>query len=57
MRISAQVPLGELDDYSSRIKSMTGGEGTYTMEPLDYEAVPPDLQRKLMAAYKERTVH
>ncbi|UCE89133.1 MAG: elongation factor G [Pseudomonadota bacterium] len=57
MRISAQVPLGELDDYSSRIKSMTGGEGTFTMEPLDYEQVPPDLQRRLMAGYKERTVH
>ena len=40
-RISALVPLAELTDYQSRVKSLTGGEGTYTMELSHYDPVPP----------------
>ena len=36
-RISALVPLAELTDYQSRVKSLTGGEGSYTMELSHYD--------------------
>ena len=39
--IGALVPLAELNDYQSRLKSLTGGEGTYTMELSHYDPVPP----------------
>lgn len=50
--ISAQVPLAELSDYSSRLKSLTGGEGDYSMIPFAFEPVQPDTQQKLVKAFK-----
>ncbi|HEX7114398.1 MAG TPA: elongation factor G [Steroidobacter sp.] len=51
-RIDALVPLAELNDYQSRVKSLTGGEGTYTMELSHYDPVPPKKQQELMNAFK-----
>jgi elongation factor G len=51
-RISALVPLAELTDYQSRVKSLTGGEGTFTMELSHYDPVPPRKQQELMKAFK-----
>ena len=51
-RISALVPLAELTDYQSRVKSLTGGEGTYTMELSHYDPVPPKKQQDLAKAFK-----
>lgn len=51
-RISALVPLAELTDYQSRVKSLTGGEGLYTMELSHYDPVPPRKQQDLMKAFK-----
>lgn len=51
-RISALVPLAELNDYQSRVKSLTGGEGSYTMELSHYDPVPPRKQQDLMKAFK-----
>jgi elongation factor G len=51
-RISALVPLAELGEYQSRIKSLTGGEGTYTMELSHYDPVPPKKQQELAKAFK-----
>ena len=48
-RVSAQVPVSELDDYQTTLKSMTGGEGSYTMSFDHYDAVPRDIQRRLEA--------
>jgi len=50
--ISALVPLAELQDYLSRLKALTGGEGTYTMDLSHYDPVPPRRQQELVAAYK-----
>jgi len=50
--ISALVPLAELQDYLSRLKAITGGEGTYTMDLSHYDPVPPRKQQELAAAYK-----
>ena len=50
--IKAQVPLAELTNYQSQIKSVTGGLGVYTMEFSHYEAVPSNVQHQIVAAYK-----
>jgi elongation factor G len=51
-RVSAQVPVSELDDYQTTLKSMTGGEGSFTMSFDHYDVVPADVQRKLEQAYR-----
>jgi elongation factor G len=50
--IQALVPLAELQDYLSRLKALTGGEGTYTMDLSHYDPVPPRRQQELVAAFK-----
>lgn len=50
--INGEVPLAELEGYESRLKSITGGEGTYSMELSHYEAVPPNIQKELQDAYQ-----
>ncbi|MCP4407487.1 MAG: elongation factor G, partial [Gammaproteobacteria bacterium] len=52
IEISGQVPLSELTNYPSKLKSITGGEGSYTMEFSHYDPVPPKAQQELTAAYK-----
>ena len=54
MVISATVPLAELDDYSSRLKSLTAGEGSYEMFFSHYDPVPHEVQQRLAQAYQER---
>ncbi len=51
-QISALVPLAELQDYLSRLKAITGGEGTYTMDMSHYDPVPARRQQELAAAFK-----
>ena len=50
--ITALVPLAELQDYLSRLKAITGGEGTYTMDLSHYDPVPARRQQELVAAFK-----
>ncbi len=50
--ISGLVPLSELNGYANRLKSVTGGQGSYSMELSHYEAVPPQLQAQLVTEYK-----
>jgi elongation factor G len=50
--IKGQVPLSELNNYQSKLKSVTGGQGTYSIEFSHYEPVPPTIQQQLMAEYK-----
>ena len=52
--ISALVPLSELQDYLSRLKAITGGDGTYTMDLSHYDPVPARRQQELVAAFKPR---
>ncbi len=46
--IDAKVPLVELFGYSSDIRSLTAGRGTFTMEPLAYERVPEQVAREVI---------
>ncbi|MBV8467455.1 MAG: elongation factor G, partial [Burkholderiales bacterium] len=50
--IRGQVPLAELEGYAGRLKSITAGQGSYTIALSHYEAVPQDVQQKLSAGYK-----
>lgn len=45
------APLAELDSLQSRIKSLTGGQGSYTLEFSHYEPVPPQVQEKMAAKH------
>lgn len=51
--VSAEVPLGELAEYETQLKSLTGGQGTYIVEPRHYEPVPAHLQKKIVAEHGE----
>jgi elongation factor G len=46
--IKAAVPLSVLSDFPTELKSLTGGEGRYTMSFSHYEAVPGDIQKQLV---------
>ncbi len=50
--IKGQVPLAEMDEYQSKLKSVTGGEGSYNMEFSAYDPAPGDVQKKLSAAFQ-----
>jgi len=50
--INGEAPLAELEGYESRLKSMTGGEGTYTIELSHYEVVPASIQKQLQDAFE-----
>jgi elongation factor G len=52
MILEGLVPLAELDNYQSRLKAMTGGRGSYTLELADYQPVPPNVQQQLAAQYR-----
>lgn len=51
--IKAQVPLAEVSDYHSRLSSITGGRGSYTMELSHYETVPGNVQQQIIDQAKK----
>jgi elongation factor G len=52
--VKAVAPLSELMNYSNELKSMTGGQGTYSMEYSHDDRVPPAIQQQVVAAYKPK---
>lgn len=52
LTVLAQAPLSELASYQSRLNSLTGGQGRYTLAFSHYEPVPPGVQAQLAADYK-----
>jgi len=53
--IRAEMPLAEAAEYSRALTSITSGEGSFTMEPSHYEAVPGNIQSELVSAFKPST--
>ncbi len=51
-KILARVPLAELHEYSSTLRSLTQGKAKFSMKLADYQQVPSDLQNKLVAEYQ-----
>jgi elongation factor G len=52
--IKAQVPLSEVTQYNSQLKSVTGGRGSYSMTLSHYELVPPNVQQQIVAQYARK---
>jgi len=46
--IDAKAPLVEMFGYSSEIRSLTAGRGTFTMEPFNYEKVPEQIAKQII---------
>jgi len=51
-KISARVPLAEMNKYSTSLSSITGGRAMYSMKFSEYSAVPGDVQEELLKAYE-----
>jgi elongation factor G len=50
--ISGHIPLAELDDYQGRLKSLTAGQGSYSITFSHYVPVPGNTQEQLASKYK-----
>lgn len=53
--IEAEAPQAEVFQYSSQLRSMTGGRGTFEMEFMRYETVPANVAQKVVAANKKES--
>jgi len=53
IKVKARMPLAELDKYATALRSMTQARATFNSEFLEYATVPPDVQTKLIEAYKK----
>ncbi len=51
--ITAQVPMSEILRYAPDLRSMTGGQGTFTMEFDHYEECPPQVAEKVIAESRD----
>lgn len=54
--ITAEVPLSEMMRYTTNLRSMTGGRGTFTMEFDHYDLVPTHLAQEIMNA-RQKELH
>ena len=52
VQISAQAPLSEMEHFPARLKSLTAGHGSYSLEFSHYEPAPAQLMQKLVAAHR-----
>jgi elongation factor G len=54
--IEGEVPLAETFGYSTDLRSMTQGQGTFTMEFAKYRRVPSSIQEEIVAEKKKQLV-
>ena len=50
--IKAKVPMSEIGRYSTELRSITGGEGSYTIEFSHYDIVPGRFAEGIIAKAK-----
>jgi elongation factor G len=50
--ISGLIPLAELGEYQGRLKSLTGGKGSYSIAFSHYAQVPDSTQQQLASNFK-----
>lgn len=50
--VKARAPLAEVMTYARNLSSMTGGQGSFTMDFSHYEGLPTHEQQKVVAAAK-----
>jgi elongation factor G len=51
--LKASIPMDEVKNYETELKSMTGGRGSYTMELSHYDVVPSHLTQAIIAQAKK----
>ena len=51
-QVIAEVPMGEMHDFSTAMRSITQGTATFTLEMARYEEVPANLAQKIIDAAK-----
>ncbi|MCW5606388.1 MAG: elongation factor G, partial [Burkholderiales bacterium] len=54
--IRGQVPLSEIDNYQARLKAVTAGQGSFSIELSHYEPVPPNVQKALAEQHARTAV-
>jgi len=52
--VEAEVPLAEMFEYSTELRSATQGKGDFTMEPARYARVPGNIQEELVKEYQAK---
>ena len=52
--VKALVPLAEVSNYQSQLKSVTGGQGSFSMELSHYDPMPANIQQQITAQYKPK---
>jgi len=55
--IQAQVPLANMFQYVSSLRSMSKGRASYSMKLSSYDFVPPNVEKELMAGFKGAEEH
>ncbi len=50
--VQAEVPLAEVTTYARSLSSMTGGQGSFSVEFSHYETVPPNVQQEILTKAK-----
>lgn len=50
--VEAKIPLSEVTTYARTLSSMTGGQGSFTMEFSHYDVVPGNIQQEVMSNAK-----
>ena len=53
--VTAQVPLAEMQRYTTDLRSITGGRGVFFMEFSHYEVVPAHIAQDVIAARQKET--
>ena len=53
LAIQAQVPLAEVANYNSSLSSISGGQGSYSMELSHYDPVPGNVQQQIIDKAKK----
>ena len=51
--VTAQVPLAEMQRYTTDLRSMTGGRGVFSMEFSHYDTVPNHLAQDVIATHQK----
>lgn len=52
-KITCQMPLSEMNDYSTKLRSLTQGRGYYDRKFSNYEEVPKEVESKIIADYEK----
>src|SRR5262249_32760661 len=47
-QVEALVPLARMFDYSDKVRSLTAGRASWSMEPHSYRPVPDDVLRAML---------